>query len=262
MTEDVVNTQIDARGIARVTLNKLSTHNALDEILIRDLHNAWLMLANNPKVRVVIIDANGKHFCAGADLHWMQRSVNFSEQQNYQDAYHLATMLHSLQTLNKPTIAQVQGAAMGGGAGLLACCDLVIASDQASFCFSEVKLGLIPATISPYVIAQIGRKAARRYFLTAERFDASTAQAIGLVDEVVPISELSTSTLSFADSLCHNGPDALAACKRLIEDITNCPLNDSLLQDTAKRIAKTRASDEAQMGLKAFFAKRDPDWRV
>ena len=261
MLDNLITIDNNHQGICTVTLNKPKSHNAMDDDLIAVLTKTWQQIADDDSVRAVILAANGKSFCAGADLYWMKRSIDYTEQENIKDTMGLAKMLNGLNTLNKPTIAQVQGVAFGGGAGLLACCDIVIASENASFSFSEVKLGLIPATISPYVIAQIGMKAARRYFLTAERFNAHEALRIGLVDEVTPFSELVVQTQAIAQLICANGPQAVAASKQLIHDVHGKTIDSGLMKDTAQRIANVRASEEGQEGLAAFFDKRNPAWK-
>ncbi|MFK7976748.1 MAG: enoyl-CoA hydratase/isomerase family protein [Halioglobus sp.] len=255
-----VLTSIDTQGIATVTLNAAQKHNAFDDEVIAALRETFIALARNEKVRVVILAANGKSFSAGADLNWMKRMAQYDLARNEDDARALAEMLQILYSLPMPTIARVQGAAFGGGVGLVACCDIAIATDNAAFCLSEVKLGLIPATISPYVIKAMGERAAKRYFMTAERFDAGKALSLGLVSEIVPAEKLDTSIAALCHTLCGCGPTAVRAAKLLATEVGNKPIDNSLLEDTSKRIAAIRVSAEGQEGLAAFLNKRKPNW--
>lgn len=236
---------IDQRGVATVTLNRPDKGNALNTDMIIALTQQLESLNNNSQVRVVILTGSGKHFCTGADLNDMQSMINYNEKENFADALQLATLMQTLHELNKPTIANIHGASYGGALGLIACCDLAIASDDARFCFSEVKLGLIPAVISPYVVAAIGERHARRYFLTAEVFDAQTARDIGLIHQ----GDLEPLT----DTLLQNGPQALANTKQLLTEIRNQPFSKALTQTTAQAITKQRVSDEAQQRMQAFL---------
>jgi methylglutaconyl-CoA hydratase len=207
------------------------------------------------------LSASGKSFSAGADLNWMRRMADYSLQQNLADARGLAELMRTLNTLSKPTIALVQGAAYGGGVGLVACCDIAIASSRATFCLSEVKLGLIPAVISPYLVAAIGSRPCRRYFLSAEPFDAWEAHRLGLIHEVVEDhAALKERSEFFADQLLKNGPCAMASAKRLIAAVGGRLIDDALIADTAARIADQRASAEGREGLAAFLEKRKPGW--
>jgi methylglutaconyl-CoA hydratase len=260
MNSDKVLCSIDQRGIATVTLNNPDKHNAFDDIIINQLNELFLNLAGQGNVRVVILAAKGKSFSAGADLNWMKRMATYSREENLIDAKALATVLHNLNTLPKPTIARVQGAAFGGGVGLLSCCDIAIASEKASFSLSEVKLGMVPATISPYVVDAIGPRAARRYFMTAERFDAATAEKIGLVSEVVTEKELDGRIDDITGMLLANGPTAVATAKQLLSDIAYQPIDAALIQKTSQLIADIRCSKEGQEGLSAFLEKRSPSW--
>ena len=210
---DYIITNIDKRGIATVTLNNPDKHNAFDDAIIAGLTNTFNQLNEDDNVRVVILASTGKSFSAGADLGWMKRMASYSYEENLADANALADMLYALNFMQKPTIAKIQGAAFGGAVGLASCCDIVVASNKASFCLSEVKLGLIPATISPYVVAAMGLKASRRYFQTAERFFADKAQQLGLVDEVVELTELDQAVNQVVDSLLANGPEAVKQAK-------------------------------------------------
>ncbi|MBC7963936.1 MAG: enoyl-CoA hydratase/isomerase family protein, partial [Steroidobacteraceae bacterium] len=217
MSEETILAVIDERGVVTLTMNRPELHNAFDDRLIATLTDALRQLAADPAVRVLLLAASGKSFSAGADLNWMRRMADYSHEQNLADAAALAELMRTLDSLPKPTIALVQGAAYGGGVGLAACCDIVLATARASFCLSEVRLGLIPAVISPYVVAAIGSRAARRYFLTAETFDALEAQRIGLVHEVVADQdELTVVAERLTVQLLKNGPAALSAAKSLL----------------------------------------------
>lgn len=247
-------------GVATVTLNRPQLHNAFDDALIESLTATLRALEADAAVRVVVLAANGKSFSAGADLNWMRRMADYSEAQNLDDARGLGELMRTLNGLAKPTLARVQGAAYGGGVGLVACCDIVIAATSASFCLSEVKLGLIPAVISPYVVNAIGERQARRYFVSAERFDAATAQRLGLVHEAVEPQALDARVEELLATLAQNGPAAMVAAKRLAQDVARGPLDAALIEDTAQRIAAIRASAEGREGLSAFLGKRQPDW--
>ena len=246
---------------ATLWLNRPERHNAFDDGLIAELSAALAELAADSAIRVVLLAGRGKSFSAGADLAWMKRMAGYTAAENEADAQKMAEMLHRLESLPKPTIALVQGAAMGGGVGLVAACDIAIAAEDAQFALSEVRLGLIPAAISPYVIAAIGPRAARRYFLTAERFDARRALGLGLVSAVVPTADLATEASRLADILCQNGPAAMAEAKRLIADVTGRPIDAALRTETAGRIARQRASAEGREGVAAFLEKRKPSWQ-
>ena len=260
MTESSVQVSIDERGVATVLLNRPERHNAFDENMIAELTASFDSLAANEKVKLMVLRSNGRNFSAGADLDWMKRMANYSHEENLRDANLLAQMLHKINYLPFPTIARVQGAAMGGGAGLVCCCDIAIASDSASFAFSEAKLGLIPATISPYVIQSIGAQAARRYFLTAERFDANTALRLGMVSECMDENEIDEEINKLAQAILANSTDAVKAAKQLVFDIENQEVNPALIEMTSERIAEIRASEEGKEGLAAFLEKRKPAW--
>jgi methylglutaconyl-CoA hydratase len=253
-------TKIDEKHVATLTLNRPLIHNAIDDTLILELTNALRDLESKPQVRAVLLTSNGSSFCAGADLHWMRRMASFSQEENLRDAEALAGLLRRLSVLAKPTMAVVQGPAYGGGVGLVAACDIAIAADSAVFSLSEVRLGLIPATISPYVIGAIGARAARRYFLTGERFTAAEALRLGLVHEVVAADQLQRVAERMLGALLEGGPRAQAEAKRLVADVTNKPLEPALLDETAKRIASVRASAEGREGITAFLEKRKPNW--
>lgn len=210
--------------------------------------------------RILLITGNGKHFCAGADIKWMKDSAKLSLEDNHADAMALSRMLETLNTFHRPTIAKIHGASLGGGTGIACCCDIVVADETSKFAFSEVKLGIMPATISPYAVAAIGARAARRYFLTAEVIDALEAYRIGLVHDVCSTDNLDLRVEEKIDSLFKCGPKAQGAAKQLIFDVANAEINDTLRESLATRLASIRTSDEAQEGLGAFLEKRKPQW--
>ncbi|HEY9746718.1 MAG TPA: enoyl-CoA hydratase/isomerase family protein, partial [Oculatellaceae cyanobacterium] len=249
-----------ASGVARVCLNRSELHNAFNEIMIQELSETFASLHKDAQVRAVVLEGVGKSFCAGADLHWMKKMVDYTFEQNVEDAQELSRMLKTIYHCGKPVIARVHGAAFGGGVGLIAACDMAIAVESATFCLSEVKLGLLPAVISPFVLKKIGEAAAHRYFLTAERFSAQEAYRIGLVSEVVPDEAALDQKLdSILQAIQANGPEAIAFCKILIDKI--CPFNwDGAVDITTKMIAERRASAEGQEGMRAFLEKRLPVW--
>ena len=261
MSSDAIRLEISG-GVARITMARPEKHNAFDDVLIADLTDAFERAGADDAVRVVILEAEGKSFSAGADLGWMERMADYSEEENLADARKLAHMVRVLNELPRPTIARVQGAAFGGGVGLVAACDIALASHAASFCLSEARLGLIPSVISPYVVEAIGARAARRYFQTAERFDAEQAQALGLVHEVVPRERLDSRLAELVGHLLDNGPAAMAASKELIRRVASGPVDDAMVEDTARRIADIRAAAEGREGLRAFLEKRGPKWRT
>lgn len=260
MADDLVLLDVK-NGVANVTLNRPDVHNAFDENVIARLTEIFDELASRKDVYAVILRGAGKSFSAGGDINWMKRVAAYTEDQNYDDALKLATMLNKLYTLPKVTIACVQGAAMGGGLGLVACCDIVMAVKTAIFALSEVKLGLIPATIAPYVLRALGERQSRMYFQTGQRFTGGRAYDIGLVHELAEsegeMNELLRGVLA---NLSANGPKAMAAAKELCLDLAGQPLTPDVLNGTARRIAKTRAGEEAKEGLSAFLEKRKPAW--
>lgn len=258
-TNELGNT---GRGVGYITLTRPEIHNAFDDKLIGELTEAFSAMENNPEVEVVVLRAEGKSFSAGADLNWMRRMADYSWEENYQDSQALATLMNAIYGMSKTTICQVQGAAFGGGVGLVACCDIVIASERASFCLSEVKLGLIPAVISPYVVKAMGERQAQRYFTTAERFKADKAAEFGLVHEVVSEDLLVEKTNEIITTLLSNGPQAVKAAKDLIRAVANQTIDQSLMDETARRIADIRASEQGKEGLNAFLEKRTADWSV
>ena len=261
MSDDAIKLTV-SDGVGRITMARPDKHNAFDDVLIADLSAAFEAAGSADAVRVVVLEGEGKSFSAGADLGWMQRMADYSDAENLADARKLAGMMRLLNELPRPTIARVQGAAFGGGVGLVAACDIALASQAASFCLSEAKLGLIPSVISPYVVEAIGARAARRYFQTAERFDAETAHDLGLVHEVVPRERLDGRLEELIGILLDNGPAAMAASKSLIRRVASGPVDDAMVEDTAQRIADIRATDEGREGVQAFLEKRGPKWRT
>ena len=248
-------------GLASLTLNRPEAGNALDAELIQ----AWvaaLMALEEESVRMLIIKSSGKHFSAGADLNWMKASKQLSHEENLDDARRLAGLLQRLNQFPAPTLAMVQGAVYGGAVGLVAACDIALASDTARFCLSEVKIGLIPATISPYVIAAIGEKQARRYFLTAETFSSLQALQLGLIHERCPDSQVEVKASLLCKRILGNSPQAMKQAKILISEVNNHPIDAALIETTSQRIADMRVTDEAQEGLSAFLEKRPPSWRL
>lgn len=246
--------------IFTITLNRVAKHNAFDDNLLQALQEILDVAIKDPQVRVIILKANGKHFSAGADANWMQKMAQYSEEENVEDAMVLAKVIYTLYSSPKPTIAMVQGAAYGGGAGLVAACDIAIASPSARFCFSEVKLGLIPAVISPYVIKAMGERATKWLFMSAETIDAERAKSLNLIHHCVPEEELAAFTHHYAQQICNWAPNAVSECKRLVDSVQGKPLNRALLHQTAAIIAKRRVSTEGQKGLHAFLHKETPNW--
>ena len=250
-----------ASGIARITLNRPQVHNAFDDAQIGRLHEALDRIAGDGTARVVLLDATGTSFCAGADLNWMKRMAGYDEARNLADAEALAAMLDALYRLPKPTVAVVQGPAYGGGVGLVACCDVALAAGAARFSLSEVKLGLIPATISPFVAEAIGPRQTRRLSLTGERIDAAAAEALGLVAEVLADADaLRARAWEVATLLAGYGPRTLAAIKSLVDGVAGRPITAQVHADTARRIAGQRVSPEGREGIAAFLGKREPRW--
>jgi len=247
--------------IGLVTLNRPERHNAFDDAMIAELTEALRSMEAEDAIRVVVLSGAGKSFSAGADLHWMRRMAGFSIDENRRDAMGLATLMRTLAHLRKPTIARVQGSAYGGGVGLIACCDVAIATQSATFALTEAKLGLIPAVVAPYVIAAIGERAARRYFLSAERMEASEAFRLGLVhDLAVSEGDMDEKIGIVVDSMLACGPVAQREAKELIRAVAGRPVTSELIQDTADRIAKMRASPEGREGVGAFLEKRRASW--
>ena len=247
-------------GVATLRLNRPETHNAFDEVMILELTEALAAAGADAGVRVVVLRGAGKSFCSGGDLGWMQRMAGFSDSENRADAAALARMLRTLDRCPKPVLAVVQGSAMGGGVGLVAASDIAIASDQAVFALSEARLGLVPATISPYVIEAIGARACRRYFLTGERFAAAEAYRLGLVHEICADDRIEARVAAVVEALLASAPGAQATAKELIRQVANAPLDPALIDSTAATIARVRSGEEAREGITAFFAKRQPNW--
>jgi len=249
-----------ADKVATVTLNRPDLRNAFNEQAIAELARVFDELGRNDAVRAIVLAANGPSFCAGADLNWMKKMAGYSHDENEADAMRLAAMLRTIYLCPKPVVARVQGDCYAGGMGLVAACDIVVASEAAGFCLSEVKLGLIPATISPYVIKAMGEQAARRYFITAERFDATEAQRIGVAHAVVAPEALDATVAGIVKALVNNSPHAVRQAKTLVREIVGQPVDDALLLDTAGRIAAIRASTEGREGVASFLEKRKPTW--
>ncbi len=260
MTEQTLITTIDSRGIARLTMNRPELRNAFHEALISDICESIGRFQSDPAIRAIVLTGAGKAFSAGADLNMMKRAAGFSATENKDDARRLAHMLHSIYSSPKPTIALVNGPAMGGGLGLIAACDIAIGAETAFFALSEVRLGLIPAVISPFVIDAMGVRQARRYFLTGERFDAATAKDIGLLHIVKPTAELESALDAMLNNILTCGPTAMHEVKSLIRAGLHRPINEKLLDDTAARIARLRTSKEGKEGITAFLDKRKPNW--
>ncbi|CEG57364.1 enoyl-CoA hydratase-related protein [Legionella fallonii] len=246
--------------VCLLTINRINKHNAFDNQLLAEMQKQLDSAINNSDVRVIVLKANGKHFSAGADLAWMQSMALFSEEENLKDAMVLGNLMHCLNQSPKPTIAMVQGSAFGGGAGLAAACDIAIAAESARFCFSEVKLGLIPAVISPYVVKAIGVRAAKMLFMSAEVFDAKRAMSLNLVQHCVPEEELLEFTLKYAQQISNNAPEAVQLSKKLVHDVSGKTIDKELVYHTASLIARKRVSAEGQQGLKAFLNKETPNW--
>ena len=246
--------------VARITLRRPEVRNAFNDEVIAQLKSAFEEVGQRGDVRAVVLAAEGPAFCAGADLNWMRRMADYTREQNLADAAALAAMLQTIYKCPKPTLARVQGDAFAGGIGLVAACDIAISVDSATFCLSEVKLGLIPATISPYVIRAMGARAAHRYCLTAERFSAAQARDMGLVHEVVSADSLDETVQSLTGALCSAGPEAVTACKKLLHDVAYRDIDAQLLSETVQGIADIRASAEGREGVQSFLQKRKPGW--
>ena len=246
--------------VATVRLNRPDVRNAFHADTVAELTRVFASFQDDADLRAVVLGSTGTAFCSGADLNWMRQTADYSWVDNHRDASRLANMLWTLTCCPVPVIAEVQGDCHGGGVGLVSCCDVVVAADAAQFCLSEARLGLIPATISPYVIHAIGERAARRYFVTAERFSAERAQVMGLVHEVVAFDDLAATTRGIVESILRNGPNAVRECKTLVREIGSRPITHELRDVTARRIADVRASDEGKAGLNAFLTRSTPPW--
>jgi methylglutaconyl-CoA hydratase len=259
MTQKVLS-QIDKDGNATVALNRPDAHNAFDPEMGAQMITALKQLEADPKVRAVVLMGQGKNFCAGADIEHMRKSAGFTREQNRKAAFQMAQMYYTLYMLKKPTIARVHGAVRGGGVGLVAACDIAIGSRDATFRFSEVRLGIVPAMISPYVVAAIGERYARRYFLSGEEFDSAEAYRIGLLHDLVEVDNLNAAVGHMLTQLYCGGPLAIVAAKRQIGRIAHAGINEAVVEDTANTIAEIRATAEAQEGLGAFLEKRKAAW--
>ena len=248
--------------IARVFLNRPEVRNAFNDGVIAELTDAFARLGADPALRAIVLGGHGKAFCAGADLNWMRTMAGYTWEQNRADAERLAAMLWAGYSCPLPIVGRVHGDCYAGGVGLAAICDVLVAAEGIHFCLSEARLGLLPATIGPYVVRALGEQASRRYFVTAERFDAATAKALGFVHEVVAADALDAGVDAIVATLVANGPAAVRACKRLVHDVAGVPVTPELRADTARRIADIRASAEGREGVQAFLDKREPAWRA
>ena len=246
--------------VAQVTLNRPEVRNAFNAGLIAELTHTFIALGARADVRCIVLTGQGSAFCAGADLNWMRSMADFSREENLRDAALLARMMQTIYECPKPTIAKIQGDAYAGGTGLVAVCDIAVAASTAHFCLSEVKLGLLPSTISPYVIRAMGPRAAHRYFLTAERFSAAEALRIGFVHEVVASDALDGKVAELSIALVNAGPEAVKACKKLVQDVAGKDITPELVQTTVASIANVRVSPEGREGLQSFLQKRKPKW--
>ena len=246
--------------LATITLNRPDVRNAFNETMIAELTQAFGVLGADAGIRAIVLAAQGVAFCAGADLNWMKKMADYTHEENLADAAQLASMLQTIYTCPKPVVAKVQGDCYAGGMGLVAACDIVVTVDSANFCLSEVKLGLIPATISPYVIKSMGENAARRYFLTAERFSANEAQRIGFAHEVVAAEMLDAKVAELVKALVSHSPNAVKQAKTLVREVGGQEITASLIAGTVQGIAQIRASDEGREGVRSFLEKRKPNW--
>lgn len=253
--------RIDLSGhVATVTLARPEVRNAFNDEVIAELTQAFADLGERAEVRAIVLAAEGPAFCAGADLNWMRRMADYTREENVADAAKLAEMLRVIHECPRPTIARVQGDVYAGGMGLVAACDLAVSVDSAHYCLSEVKLGLAPATISPYVIRAMGARAAHRFFLTAERFSAAEARRIGFVHEVVAAEELDATVAGWIKALTSAGPNAVRVCKALVREVAEREITPALIAATVQGIADIRASDEGKEGVQSFLQKRKPNW--
>lgn len=266
MTAPLLDLQRPSRHVARLFLNRPDVRNAFNDAVIAELGAAFAAFADDPDLRCVVLGGHGKAFCAGADLAWMRAMGGYSWDENRADAQRLADMLWRMWSCPVPVIGRVHGDCYAGGVGLAAVCDIVVASDAAGFCLSEAKLGLLPATIGPYVIRAMGESAARRWFVTAERFDAATAHRLGLVHEVVPqdagAAGLDAAVDALVGAVVANGPQAVRACKQLVRDLAGQPVDQRLREETARRIADIRSGAEGREGVAAFLERRAPGWKA
>jgi methylglutaconyl-CoA hydratase len=247
--------------VAEVWLNRPDVRNAFNDGVIGELTETFEALGHEGELRAIVLGGRGKAFCAGADLHWMRAMAGYSWEENHADAARLAQMLWTLYSCPLPLIGRIHGDCYAGGMGLAAVCDVLVAAEGMQFCLSEARLGLLPATIGPYLVRALGEQASRRYFVTAERFDATTAMALGFVHEVVPADQLDAKVAEILGAVVANGPAAVKACKRLVKEVSAGGIDAALREDTARRIADIRASAEGREGVAAFLGKRDPAWR-
>jgi methylglutaconyl-CoA hydratase len=248
--------------VAEVYLNRPDVRNAFNDEVITELTQTFTTLGADAQLRAIVLGGHGKSFCAGADLTWMRAMADYSWEQNHADAQALADMLWAIYHCPVPVVGRIHGDCYAGGVGLAAVCDVLVAADGMHFCLSEAKLGLLPATIGPYVVPALGEQASRRYFITAEKFSASRAHQLGFVHEVVALDALDAKVDDVVAALVANGPAAVKACKRLVQDLAGRPIDDALRADTARRIADIRASAEGKEGVQSFLDKRAPGWSV
>lgn len=251
-----------SQHVAEVWLNRPDVRNAFNDDVIAELTQTFKTLSNDKDLRAIVLAAHGKAFCAGADLNWMRAMSGYSWDENFADAKNLADMLWTLDQCPVPIVGRIQGDCYAGGMGLAAVCDVLIASDNVTFCLSEARLGLLPGTISPYVVRAMGTQAAKRYMVTAERFSATQAHAMGMVHELCSLETLDAKVAETVSTLCGNGPQALRACKQLVQDVADKPIDEALRTETARRIADIRASDEGKEGLQSFLQKRPAQWTL
>lgn len=249
-------------GVATLTLNRPEVRNAFNDEMIAELAQAFAALGDNADLRCIVLAAEGAAFCAGADLNWMRRMADYSHADNLADAAQLADMLRIVYACTKPTIARIQGDVYAGGMGLVAACDMAVSVEGAHYCLSEVKLGLVPATISPYVLRAMGARAAHRYFLTAERFNAAEAYRIGFVHEVTSAELLDAKVCELTDALVNASPLAVKACKQLVQDVAERPISPELIELTVRGIADIRSSEQGKEGVQSFLQQRKPGWRA
>ena len=246
--------------IGSITLNRPNVRNAFNDEVIAEITQAFIELGSREDIRCIVLAGEGSAFCAGADLNWMRRMADFSREENLADAGKLSEMLRVIYECPKPTVARVQGDVVAGGMGLVACCDVAVSVESAGYCLSEVKLGLIPATISPYVIRALGERAAHRYFLTAERFSAQEALRLGFVHEIVSADQLDAKVSEITQALVKNSPNAVKVCKKLVQDVAGQEISQPLIAKTVQGIADIRASEQGREGVSAFLEKRKPSW--
>ncbi|HEX4508793.1 MAG TPA: enoyl-CoA hydratase/isomerase family protein [Burkholderiaceae bacterium] len=253
---------IERRGaVTHILLDRPDVRNAFNDEVIAELTQAFAACAQDESLRAVVLGGRGKAFCAGADLGWMRAMAGYTWEQNRADAQRLADMLYAIWSCPVPVVGRIHGDVYAGGVGLAAACDVLVAAEGVTFCLSEARLGLLPATIGPYVVRALGEQAARRWFVTAERFDAARAHALGFVHEVVPADQLDAKVDAIVEAILGNGPSAVRACKRLVQDVAGRPIDEALRAETARRIADIRASVEGREGVQSFLDKREPAWR-